>query len=282
MSNGFIKNGAFIAALVLAPVIGVKAQDAGRYPAFEGNWKRGSSVGRWDPARPAGLGQQAPLKPEYKAVHEANIAKEKAGIDYDPKATCGPVGMPRVMSMYQPMEIVIKPNVTYMLIESVNPVRRIYTDGRDWPEDPFPSYLGISIGKWLDTKGAGRFDALEIETRNISKGPRLYEGTGIPFAEDNQTIVREKLYLDAKNPDILHNEITTIDNALTRPWTVSRFYEREFEPLAEYVCAEDNRWIVIGGHTYVADFDGYFMPIQKNQPPPDQKYFQKYFPKPAK
>jgi hypothetical protein len=37
---------------------------------------------------------------------------------------------------------------------------------------------------------------------------------------------------------------------------------------------------VIGGQTYLADSEGYLMPIQKNQPPPDMKYFQKYFPQP--
>jgi hypothetical protein len=45
----------------------------------------------------------------------------------------------------------------------------------------------------------------------------------------------------------------------------------------EYNCAEDNRWVVIGGRTYVADTEGYLMPIQKDEPPPDPKLFQKYF-----
>ena len=43
--------------------------------------------------------------------------------------------MPRVMMMYEPMEIVIKPKVTYMLIESMSPIRRIYTDGRAFPNE---------------------------------------------------------------------------------------------------------------------------------------------------
>ncbi len=272
----------WIAAAAIAMLPGsfataANAQNPQKYPAWEGDWGRGSPVGSWDPTKPPGLAQDAPLTPEYRAVYEANLAKAKAGIDYDPKATCGPPGMPRIMAMYEPMEIVIKPDVTYMLMESVNPIRRIYTDGRDWPKDVTPSYVGYSIGQWRDTTGNGQYDTLEIETRDILKGPRLYDGTGIPLADDNETVVKEKLYLDKANPGIMHNEITTIDHALTRPWTVSRFYKRDLSPPQEYVCTEDNRWVVIADRVYMKDTDGYFMPTQKDQPPPDLKYFQKYF-----
>jgi hypothetical protein len=34
---------------------------------------------------------------------------------------------------------------------------------------------------------------------------------------DSQTIVKERVTLDKSSPDILLDEITTIDNALTRP-----------------------------------------------------------------
>jgi hypothetical protein len=58
-------------------------------------------------------------------------------------------------------------------------------------------------------------------------------------------VVKEKLYLDKANPDILRNEITTYDHALTRPWTVSRFYKREHHPIyEEYNC---NRGQSLGG-----------------------------------
>ena len=114
-----------------------------------------------------GRGQQAPLTPEYQKVFEANLAKGKAGVVFDIKGTCGPVGMPRLMMMYEPMEIVIKPKVTYMLIESMSPIRRIYTDGRQFPrvrrlDRPFVGYF---VGKWLDTDNDGTYDTLEIETR---------------------------------------------------------------------------------------------------------------------
>jgi hypothetical protein len=40
---------------------------------------------------------------------------------------------------------------------------------------------------------------------------------------------------------VVHNEITTIDNALTRPWTVTRGAGRETKKIvwSEYACTED-------------------------------------------
>ena len=273
--------GAAALAVALSLSLAAKAEDAKKYPNWDGMWKRGSPVGVWDPAKPGGLGQQAPLTAEYQAIFEANLAKGKAGVQFDIKGTCGPVGMPRLMILYEPMEIIVKPNMTHMLLESMSPIRRIYTDGREFPKDEgdAPQFVGYSIGKWLDTDNDGVYDTLEVETRNM-RGPRLFDSSGIPLHKDNETVVKEKLYLDKADRDILRNEITTYDHAFTRPWTVSRFYRREHEPnYQEYPCTEDNRWISLGGDLYLADGEGYLMPIQKNQPPPDMKYFQKYFPK---
>jgi hypothetical protein len=59
-------------------------------------------------------------------------------------------------------------------------------------------------------------DVLEVETRGM-KGPRVMDSTGLPLHNDNQTIVKERIYLDEKNPNVLYDEITTIDHAFTRP-----------------------------------------------------------------
>ena len=194
------------------------------YPDFESQWRnptanRGGNP--WDPNKPMGLGQLAPLTPEYQAKFEASLKAQKEGGQGNSRgSTCELSGMPKMMNFSEPMEIVIRPRVTYFIPMQV-PTRRIYTDGRDWPADEPPTLIGYSIGKWIDQDGDGRYDVLEIETRNF-KGPRVFESTGLPLHEDNQTIVRERIYLDRNNSDILHDEVTTIDHALSRPWTVSR------------------------------------------------------------
>jgi hypothetical protein len=135
---------------------------AGRQENWEGLWRRGSSALVWDPNRPPGPGQQPLLTAEYQTVYGANLAKRNAGALFGPAGVCGLGGMPRIMTLYVAMEIVIKPNVTYMLLESTNPIRRIYTDGRDRPQTVNPQSVGYSIGRWLDTGGG----ALTIRWRS--------------------------------------------------------------------------------------------------------------------
>ena len=263
---------ALMAATGLA-IVGVTANEAAKYPDWKGQWLR-IGGGQYDPSKPGGRGQQPPLTAEYQAIWERRIAAEGAGSqDYNPQARCLPGGMPRMMIVYEPMEIVVTPEITYVMMEYLNPLRRIYTDGRDWPETIEPTFAGLSIGRWEDTDGDGRYDTLVVETRGI-KGPRIYEATGIPFHKDNETVVKERIALDKADPNVMLNEITTFDHALTRPWTVTRKYRRERNAAwFEFNCAENNPQIAIGGETYNLGADGNLMPTRKNQPPPDLKHF---------
>src|SRR3974390_1634368 len=86
--------------------------------------------------------------------------------------------MPRAMNVIFPMEIIIQPNVTHIIIEYLSMLRRIYTDGHNWPIDKNPSFMGYSIGRWIDEDNGGRFDLFEVETRAL-KGPRAFDASGI-------------------------------------------------------------------------------------------------------
>jgi hypothetical protein len=267
-----------IAALGLA--IGMSAGsalafDEGKYPDWSGQWHRPRGVGiQWDQTKPLGRGQQAPLTPEYQALFEASLADQaKGGQGEDARFTCIPPGMPRIMTIIWPAEFVILPKITYVNFENHMP-RRIYTDGRSFPTNEEPSFAGYSIGQWLDTDADGRYDTLEVETRNL-KGPRTFETTGLPMHKDNQTVVKERIALDKSDPEILINEITTIDHALTRPWTVVKKYGRDRNFIwFENICAEGNAHVAIGKENYMLSADGLLMPARKNQAPPDLRYFQ--------
>jgi hypothetical protein len=157
--------------------------------------------------------------------------------------------------------------------------RRIYTDGRDWPENMYddPQFSGYSIGKWVDEDGEGSYNALVVETRGL-KNPRTYDATGIPFHADGRTIIKEKIYLDKANPNTLYDEITVIDNAPTRPWTALKTYRRVAAkgPIwwREDICAENNVHVVVGKDEYFLSADGLLMPARKDQAPPDLRYFK--------
>jgi len=266
---------ALVVAAQLALMVGIAAAfDESKYPDWSGQWRRPSGVGtQWDQAKRPGLPQQAPLIPEYQARLEASIADQaRGGQGDDARVSCITAGMPRIMTGTRPFELVVLPAITYVYGEGNMP-RRIYTDGRSFPTDEEPTYMGYSIGKWIDEDGDGKYDVLEVETRNF-KGPRTYEFSGILLHDDNASVIKERFFRDKANSD-LHIEITSIDHALTRPWTVLKTFRRERNVLwAEYDCAESNNHVVVGKEYYFLSGDGYLMPTRKDQPPPDPRYFK--------
>ena len=291
-----------LAAIVLPALLWVQdapAQvfDYGKYPDLRGQWVRWGPSGadlkgplarhgpagfngtRFDPAKPAGLAQQAPLTAEYEAIFEANLKDQReGGQGTTPTYTCLSPGMPRAVNGYGEYEFVVTPSTTYILVQHIDDDRRIFTDGRDWPASLEPTFLGYSIGRWIDTKGSGRYDLLEVETRGPFKSPRTFDSGGAPLHPDGQTIVKERIYLDAADPNILRNDVTVIDHALTRPWTVHKTYGREADkehPIwNENNCGEYNNHVKIGNEGYMLSADGFLMPAKKDQPPPDLRYFK--------
>ena len=275
-----------IAAIALAAVLGATSADAqvredAKYPDLSGQWVRGYPGGaRFDPAKGLGPRQEAPLTPEYQAIYQADLAEQAAGGQgIDPTYRCLSPGMPRIMHVYSPMEIVVTPKTTYILIEHIHDNRRIHTDGRDFPADMYedPQFAGYSIGKWVDEDGDGRYDTLVVETRGL-KNPRTYDASGIPFHADGRTIIRERIYLDKADQNTLYDDITVIDNALTRPWTALKYYHRVAAkgPIwwREDICAENNAHVVIGGEDYFLSADGLLMPTKKDQAAPDLRFFK--------
>jgi hypothetical protein len=270
--------------MLLRPSIRAIAQaafDDARYPNLKGQWDRIPIpvVGQpsFDQTKGWGRLQEAPLIPEYQKILEDSLADQAAGgagnnVEH---AKCGASGMPWMMVAFRPIEFVITPEVSYVLIADYDALRRIFTDGRDWPKDIEPTYQGYSIGRWIDTDGDGKYDVLEVETRGF-KGPRVMDGTGLPLHRDNQSVIREQIFLDRNNPNVFHDEITLIDHALTRPWTVDKRYVRNPDPLSDWPemnCNEYNAQIFIGKDNYYLSADGYLMPARKGQKPPDLKYF---------
>jgi hypothetical protein len=265
-------------AVLMAMTAPAKAFDDALYPDFNGQWIRtapGDPV-RFDGSKPARR-QQAPLTVEYQAIYEANLRDQDAGGQgVDPTYTCLARGMPRAMNVYSAMEFVILPDTTYILQVLLNDDRRIFTDGRDWPKTLDPSFMGYSIGRWLDEEGTGKYNVLAIETRGL-KGPRTYDSTGLPLHRDSQTIIKERIYRDREGKNLLHDEITMIDHALTRPWVVEKTYRRANDPRPVWhdsVCVESNQHLEIAGEGYMLSADGHLMPTKKDQPPPDLRYFK--------
>jgi hypothetical protein len=270
-------------ALALALALGLglglvpaRAQETSRLPDWKGQWIRTGS-GSFDPTKPAGLRQGAPLTAEYQAILKASLAAQAAGGQgNDPMARCIPPGMPRMMINYGlGMEFVLTPDTTYLLFgEPMRQLRRIHTDGRAWPAAIAPSFAGYSIGHWEGDDGHGHDARLVVETRGM-RGPRSYDSSGVPLHPDGRTVVTEQIYLDPGKPEVLYDEMTVRDDALTRPWSVKRTYRRERHPVwLETICGEVEPQVRIGSEDYFVTYDGLLMPTRKDQPPPDLRNFK--------
>jgi hypothetical protein len=278
-SSAGLAAAALAAALVLAAG-GVRAADDGKYPNWKGQWdtinpRFGGQAIKFDPTKAFGPAQQAPLTPEYQKVLAESMADQaKGGLGNYPSARCLTGGMPRMMAS-PVQEYIITPDITY-IVAGIE-LRRIFTDGRDWPTGLEPTYQGYSIGKWIDEDGDGRYDVLEVDTRGPFKGPRAYDASGLPLHFDNESTFKERFHLDKNNPNLLHDEITVFDHALTRPWSVDKTFARNPNPRPNWgqtFCTEGNNQIVIGTENYFLSGEGLLMPAKKNQSPPDLRYFK--------
>src|SRR5215470_5095347 len=108
--------GYLIFAFVLIMTIGAQAADPAMYPDLRGAWSRFVVRGlggqpSFDQTKPWGLGQQAPLTPEYQKILEDSMADQAKGgqgnfVDH---ARCMPTGMPHMMT-FGPLEFVVTPD----------------------------------------------------------------------------------------------------------------------------------------------------------------------------
>jgi hypothetical protein len=186
-----------IVAIVMAgvsatTVAGAQTPESSKYPDWKGQWVR-IGAANFDPNKPPGEGQQAPLTKEYQTILDASVADQAAGGQgNNPMARCIPPGMPRMMIGYGGIEFIVTETVTIMVFaDPMRQYRRIYTDGRAWPETMIPTYAGYSIGTWENSDGGGRFDTLVVETRGL-RGPRVYENSGIPLHANNQSVIKSE------------------------------------------------------------------------------------------
>lgn len=224
---------------------GVLAQE----PDFNGVWQAYASVPQFGP------GQSGALSDEGAALVEAYFAGY--GDDFpDPGEYCVPPGMPSTMTsmVSYPIEVIQSPNRVTMLAELDMQVRRIYMDGRDFPNEYPTSRMGYSIGQWDG-------ETLVIETRLLGE----YLMRSWPRTE-NTTIV-ERVYranrdeLDVERngfpPENDSNEILVFEMTVTDPMLytesqrIAMYYQKipEVEFL-EYDCAAGLWYRALEGEEY--------------------------------
>src|SRR6267154_3511905 len=153
-SIGAVMAAAFATFALSTMMTNARVFDESHYPEWTGQWMRVPVAGirgnpSWDPNKSDGLAQEAPLTPEYQAILEASLADQAAGgAGLDRDYVCFAPGMPRMMNVYSTMEVIVMPEATHVLMGFMHETRRIFTDGRGWPEPLEHSIAGYSIGRW--------------------------------------------------------------------------------------------------------------------------------------
>jgi len=119
-----------------------------------------------------------------------------------------------------------------ILVEgSVPGVRQVFLDGRKHPDDPSPTWLGHSIGRW-------ERDTLVVDTIGFNDRGWL-DNAGHPQTEKLHIVERYR------RVDLGHLDVDiTIDDpgAYTKPWKVHRILElAPHEEIQEYICNENHK-----------------------------------------
>jgi hypothetical protein len=179
-------------------------------------------------------GEWPPLRPEAAATLEKRVADSDRGDPFPTTlAECLPGGVPEmVFGSPYPVQILETPGQVTILHEMSNFFRIIHLDGRH-PQDPDPTFMGHSIGRW---EGA----SFVVDTIGLTDRTSVDE-VGIPHSDALHVTERYRR-VDSATLDI----ILTIDDpkVFTKKWEAKVVYKaaRPGARLIEYIC-ENNRSI---------------------------------------
>ena len=150
---------------------------------------------------------------------------------FDYTGRCLPQGLTRSMNSPFPIQIVQTPAVFAVLYEAWNVFHVVPTDGRGFPKDMDPTWMGTSIGHWDG-------DTLVVETTGFN-GKTNLDTVGHPHSE--------QLHLTQRfsRPDLGHISYEVIvedPKTFTKPWkNVRTLTLRPDWEMMEYSCEENNK-----------------------------------------
>ena len=176
----------------------------------------------------AGPDPLAILKPEYVELVRGRL--EPLGL-HDPINRCAPPGALRLLSLPPPTKIVQARGLVLLLHEKETTFRQIFTDGRELPANPHPTFMGYSVGRWEG-------DTLVVTSSGFTEQSWL-DGMGHPHSEAMRTTERYRR-IDAGH---LQVEITVTDpQVLKAPITATQHYLLIPDgELIEYYCTENEK-----------------------------------------
>jgi hypothetical protein len=157
------------------------------------------------------------------------IMKQRGGLDFV-TARCLPAGIP-ASYLVDPFKIVQTPGQMVMISGIGDPTRQIYTDGRNLPNDPLPTWMGYSVAKWQG-------DTLAVETTGITTDSWLDA-----FGHPRSPAMRITERYHRRDFGHMDWEVTFNDPTYyTRPFTINvNLVLVPDSDVLEYVCTENEK-----------------------------------------
>lgn len=195
-------------------------------PDWSGLWER-AGRGEISMAGPGPGGVMPKFTPGALAQLKAHAALAARGAAYqDNIADCGPPGYPSWLDIPFMREFIVRPEETWLSSETVNNVRRVYTDGRAHvPEsDRYPLYYGDSIGFW-------DHDKLVIHTNQLMGRSLGAFADELHHSEQMETVeIWERVA-----PNMVEDKVWFYDPATyTEAWYVTRHFTQVANPNKEF------------------------------------------------
>jgi hypothetical protein len=113
-------------------------------------------------------GSPLPLLPAAAAA----VEERRQGGYLPPSTYCLPHSVVDGLLVPTPFKIVHSPGLTLVLFEEFARFQQVFTDGRGFPEDMQPAWMGYSIGRW-------EREELVIETKGLNDRVLLGAGAGV-------------------------------------------------------------------------------------------------------
>ena len=237
-----------LTAIILFAPVPAMAQDIS-LPDFSGLWERPPQAG----GRAFGPPENGPgpvmlvpdpdgirigdytnpiLLPHAAAAVKAHGDSLRAGAIALPAwSLCLPAGVPMILSLADPMQILQDPNYVVLMNRGDSQVRRIHLNAPA-PADIEPSWYGYSVGHYEGP------DSLVVHTVG-QNDKAVVDRFGTPHSESIRVVERYTISPDRSE---LRVDFTVEDpETFTTPWSAKIIYREATEPYVEQICAENNK-----------------------------------------
>ncbi len=172
------------------------------------------------------------LRPHAAAAVKAHGDSLRAGgIALPAWSLCLPAGVPQILGLSYPMQILQDPSHVVLINRADSQVRRIYVNAQI-PADVEPSWYGYSVGHYEGP------NTLVVET--VGQNDRaVVDRFGTPRSESIRVVERYTISPDRSE---LRVDFTVEDpETFTTPWSANVIYREATEPFVEQICAENNK-----------------------------------------